>query len=158
MAPVPDIRFVQWLQVLHQQPVTGGLGEHLPGHLPAEWEAFVDGNRLLDLLRDATTERIVQRVVLPEDVERLRDTGLRWVVVDRAVLSRDCPDAWMDRHRAILSAVWGEPDVETTGGMAWRIDAIEKTVRIPDQASPPVLAPPDAFAAPRRGRGSADRP
>ena len=106
-------------------------------------------NGLLDLLRDSATERLTKRVVQPRDIEVLYEAGLRWVVIDGAVLSRDRPDAWMRRHRAILSSVWGEPDVETAGGLAWRIEPIDKPVRIPDQSSPPVLAPPDAFAAPR---------
>ncbi|HCH66760.1 MAG TPA: hypothetical protein DFR83_28415, partial [Deltaproteobacteria bacterium] len=149
MAPIPDIRFVLWLQVLHQKPITGGLGEHLPGHLPSAWEQFVDNNRLLDVLRDANTERLTQRVVTPADIELLREAGLRWVVIDSAVLTRERPAAWMQRHRSILSSIWGAPDVSTDQGFAWRLDPIPETVRIPDQPLPPVRPPSDGFATPQ---------
>ncbi len=152
MAPFPDIRFVQWLQVLHEQPITGGLGEHLPNHLPQQWEDHVEANGLLSTLRDANTERLTQRVVTPADVADLQAAGLEWAVVDAAVLARERPEAWLLRYRAILTSVWGKPDVETPGGLAWRIEPIAKTVRIPDQGQPPVLAAPDSFSTGRKKR------
>jgi hypothetical protein len=112
---------------------------------------FVAGNGLLDALRDSNTERLTQRVVTPTDIAALQAAGLEWVVVDAAVLARERPDAWLLRHRAILSSIWGEPDVETPQGMAWRIESLSKPVRIPDQGRPPILASPDSFSA-ERGR------
>lgn len=154
MPPQPDVRFVQWVQVVHEQPITGGLGEHLPGHMPQAWMEYVERNQLLDVLRDSNAEATTRRVVTPADVDALLDDGLRWIVVDTAVLPKSKASVWLQRHRVLLAEVWGQPDVETAGGAAWRIRPIPKPLSLPDLGEPPSLAPPDAFS---RGKHRGER-
>ena len=145
LAPDPDIRYALWLQVLHRQPVTAGLGEHLPGHVSSEWRSFVEQNGLLSVLYDSNSAAITGRVVTPADVSGLRARGLRWVVVDSAVLPRGRARFWLERERRILTAVWGPPDVQTTSGSAWRIEEIDEIRKIPSLSAPRKAGPQGPF-------------
>ena len=142
LSPLPDVRHALWLQVLHEQPVTAGLGEHLPGHVSQRWTRYVSENSLLDALSAANEGPLDGRVVTPADIQSLQDDGLRWVVSDTAVLPRGGAWKWRARDQAILKAVWGTPDVQTDSGAAWRIEPIAEPVQLPNLGPPPPV--PDA--------------
>ena len=146
MAPFADIRHVLFMQTLHQQPITGGLGEHLPGHLSPEWTSYVESNLLLDALRDGTRGPLEARTISPAAVRALYEDGLRWVVVDSAVCPPGDGPAWTRRDQALLEAVFGAPDVRTRGGAAWRITPIAEPVRLPVLDGPPKLPPSRSFS------------
>jgi hypothetical protein len=103
---------------------------------------YVDGNGLLSALSDSTAKALNDRVVLPSDIEALHADGLRWVVVDSAVLPKGSERRWLFRDHAILKAVWGAPDVETGRAAAWRVEPIAGPVALPSLSTPP--KPPDS--------------
>ena len=145
LAPFADVRHALFMQTLHQQPITGGLGEHLPGHVSPEWTRYVESNALLDALADGARGPLPARVIEPAAVDALVESGLRWVVVDSSICPPGDGPAWTRRDRSLLEAVFGAPDVTTRGGAAWRIEPIQDSVRTPVLEEPPRLPDPRSF-------------
>lgn len=137
-----DSRHALWLQVHHRQPILGGLGDHLPAHRPADWSAFVETNGLLAALSALATGGAGERVVRPADIDALRATGFRWVVVDPAVFPPGFDQAWVQGHREVLRAVFGAPERRSGKGLAWSLDplAAPVTVRLPQALPAPAAA------------------
>lgn len=149
LAPFADVRHVLFMQALHQQPITGGLGEHLPGHVAPEWTNYVQANPLLDAMADGAQGPLAARTISPGAVDALLADGLRWVVVDAAICPPGDGPAWTRRDRALLEAVFGAPDVRTRGGAAWRITPIQDSVRLPVLDEPPQLPESRSFSLQR---------
>ena len=123
------VRHILWMQVHHEQPTTGGLGEHLPAHRPPGYQDYIDNNQLLAMLSGISTAQTSGDRIRPRAVQALIDDGLRWAVVD--------PWTYGDPNgqvvRAYLSAfyaLWGEPDLTEDKVMAWRIEPIMAPVDI----------------------------
>lgn len=137
-----DSRHALWLQVHHGRRILGGLGDHLPAHRPAAWSAFVEGNGLLALLSALATGGSGERVVLPADINALREAGFRWVIVDPAVFPPGFDQAWVQGHREVLRAVFGAPERRSGKGLAWSLDPLGAavTVRLPEPLPAPAAA------------------
>ena len=142
-APVNQSRFVLWMQIIHGQPVSSGLGDHLDGHRPARWLDYIDSNAVLDTLRDAGTEEMGTRTIQPQDVEDLTRDGFGWAVLDPQALPSQGRGAWVRRYALILTAIWGQPEVTRPGGAArWKLHPIDGPRQTPKMGRAPPIAPP----------------
>ena len=126
------VRHVLWMQVHHEQPILGGLGEHLPSHRPAGYTDYVQRRRLLRALERMSVGTFRDFVVYPRDVNELLEDGFRWVVVDAEVYSIGLEEDWAAAFAHILTPVFGEPAARDGHSAAWRIAPIEAAVVIPE--------------------------
>jgi hypothetical protein len=122
-------RHILWMQVHHEQPTTGGLGEHLPAHRPPGYQEYMDGNELLVMLADVTKSDSRGGRIRPVEVQHLIDDGLRWAVVDPWTFG-DPNGSVVEAYRTTFTALWGEPDLTESGVSAWRIEPIMAPVQI----------------------------
>jgi hypothetical protein len=131
MGPSGGGRHLLWLQAWHGMPILGGLGDHLPGHIPKQQQQFIDDNGLLRALRDASDDRMRGGVVTPADIEALQAAGFRWVVVDASVYRPSREGPWSRNFREVVEPVWGRPDVSSRRAVAWEVTAIDSAVTLP---------------------------
>jgi hypothetical protein len=136
----PSSRYTLWMQVLHERPILGGLGDHLAGHRPPAWERAVEGNDLLRALQRVSTGAVGGQLVQPSAVQALVDQGFTWVVLDPEVLPRQSRGRWVDRLRLAAESVLGPPALEGSGGaLAWRLRPPDGPRAIPAMVAPPVF-------------------
>lgn len=126
-----DGRFTLWMQVHHEQPILGGLGDVVRSHSPPAFERYVEDNSLLRALREVSRGTEELGVVEPADVQRLLDDGFVYAVVDRQTFSRETRREAVAAHRRIFTAVFGAPVVQTRSGDAWRIEVPSRPVTLP---------------------------
>lgn len=141
-APVKDSRFALWMQVVHGHPISSGLGDHLPGHRPPAWLAWIEANPFTDALYDAAQGPLRARTVPAASLQDLQDAGLGWVVLDPQVLPAHGRAGWVRRYTTLVTAALGEPDLTRPGGGArWRITVPQDAVQLPGLGAPPELPP-----------------
>lgn len=126
-------RKLLWAQVHHGHTVSAGLGDHLPGHRPADFEQGVAGNTLLGALHALSTGAAPAATVVPEDVAALREQGFSWVVADAVGVRPGLEGRWLAAWRRRLRPVFGPPAVVRPGGLAWRIVVPSAAVTVPAQ-------------------------
>ena len=119
-------RHLLWLQAHHGHPILAGLGENIPEHRPAGYTAFVEGNALLRGLHRVDAGEVGDITVMPDDVSQLLDAGFRWAVLDPAVFGADGANPWMNTYARAFGALWGPPDRDVDGAVAWRIRPIQR--------------------------------
>ena len=130
------VRHILWMQVVHEQPTTGGLGEHLPAHRPPGYQEYIDDNSLMSLLAGFSKSTASPTPIRPMEVQRLIDDGLRWAVVDPWTFGNPQGDV-VTGYRTAFTELWGEADLSDNGVMAWRIEPIMAPVRISVRLTPP---------------------
>jgi hypothetical protein len=125
-----DSRHVLWNQTQHGQPVTGGLGDHIEGHAPREFEEFVASNSLLAHLSRLSQGEPSEATVTREDVQELIDAGLVWAVVDHELFPTSHTGQWGRVFRETYRSLWGSPAVARPRGAAWRIEPISADITL----------------------------
>ncbi len=155
--PFSDVRHLLWAQVLHEQPVTAGLGEHLEGHLSVAFQEQMATSAWTRLLRTVHDGPVAPSVVTPQDIQVLRDMGLRWVVIDAAGYPMKQGPTWMARDRSLVEAVLGPPLVSTSSGATWALTEIVEPRATPGLGAPPPLPPSGPFGLRQEARGAGRR-
>ena len=128
-------RHILWMQVHHEQPTSGGLGEHLPAHRPPGYQDYMDDNELLVLLAAITKSDSKGARVRPIEVQRLLDDGLRWAVIDPWTFGNPNGPV-VDAYHTAFTALWGEADLVEDDVKAWRIEPIMAPVEISVNLTP----------------------
>lgn len=126
-------RKLLWAQTHHGRPILAGLGDHLPGHRPPGYEAFVRDNGLLAGLHALSVGSTAPATVSPDDVAALREAGFRWVVFDAHAARPGLERRWAAAWTRALTPVLGVPDVRRPGGLAWRLDPLDGPAVMPAQ-------------------------
>ncbi len=147
-------RHVLWAQAAHGLPISGGLGDHLPEHVPDAHRAYVETNGLLAALHAVSQGVAAPAEVTPADVQALLDDGFRWVVVDPVAYRPGREGAWARAFRQVLEPVWGRETHASGRAAAWRITPIDAPVTLPAIAPVEADLPPETpFSAPVRHGG-----
>ncbi len=132
VGPSESGRYALWAQLFHDQPVLAGLGDHLPGHRPPEFDAWLQTRPLLVSLANLSEDRLPPTSVQPEQVQQLVDDGFVWFVVDPMIYAPSYESAWASTFTRLAEALWGEPElVGSSGAKAWRITVPAETVELP---------------------------
>lgn len=135
--PGESARYVLWAQVHHGQPVLGGLGDHLQGHRPAAFDAWVEERALVAALARLSAGQLGDTELLPGDVAAVQADGFAWYVVDPLAYGPTFEDAWVRAFGEVGEALWGEADVVgDSGARAWRVEVPPTPVTL--AAQPPV--------------------
>ena len=127
----PSVRVLnhqRWIQTQHGQPILNGNGEHIPGHAPAQWEAWVGQSRLLAALLTLQESGELEVTIEPNDVDMLIDAGFRYAVADPTVYGDSSGRNWAATHGSVFSALWGSPLQRHRGGAVWAIEPIAAPV------------------------------
>ena len=129
----PSVRILnhqRWLQTQHEQPILNGNGEHIPGHAPGEWTAWMSESALLSALVTLQTEGSLTVTLEPEDVAVLVDAGFHYAVTDPAVYGAATGRNWAATHGAVFTQLWGPPIQRYRGGAVWAITPIAEPVMV----------------------------
>jgi len=124
---------IAW-QVVHGRPTFGGMAENAPVFWPPGFKQRFR-NTFIKRLRQATRAPTEQREHRARDLERLRDEGFRWVVLDRQLVdadihrwpwSRDADPAEVDRaaflsQERVIEAL-GPPTMAEGPLLVWDLD------------------------------------
>ena len=117
-------------QTVHELPMSGGLGQHLEGHRPAETEAFLASNAFLQILmRLESGESGLERLE-PEAIDAVLERGWRYVVADPSSFFHSLADRRAASYARVFRSIWGEPIHVAGGGGVWRIEPIEEPVLV----------------------------
>jgi hypothetical protein len=139
-------RHTLWLQTFHEQPILGGLGDHIESHRPRKFDKYVDSRNLLHYLSKISQGSFKDAVILPEDVDELLEDGFTWIVVDPAAYSPGLEERWADAFTSFCQGIWGSPSVEVGMAKAWKITKIPQSVYIDN-------IPPVEHSGPRMEEG-----
>ena len=123
--------FVLLSQTQHELAMNSGLGQHLASHRPPGFSAVVEENAVLAALVRLEAGGASSTVILPADVEALRQLGFRAALVDPAAYMADIKERWAASYAAFFTALWGEPEHIAGGGAWWRIGSLEGPVEVP---------------------------
>jgi hypothetical protein len=118
-------------QTRHAKAMNSGLGQHLEGHRPPGFEAFVAGNGVFEALKQLERGGGISATITPEDVEDLIQTGFRSVLVDPMAYMAGMDERWAATYAAFFRAIWGRADHLAGGGAWWRIEPIPAAVTVP---------------------------
>lgn len=125
-------RWHLWLQMIHQQPISGGLGDHISDHRPPGFEDYVESRPallILNELLEPSNARTRKLEVDPTEIQQLLDDGFRWVLVDEVALNQ-YESSVVDAHTWVFTQLWGEPELTSTHTSAWRIQPIQRRVNL----------------------------
>lgn len=135
-------RHVLWLQTFHQQPILGGLGDHITSHRPRSFDAYVEKRMVLKTLSEISQGTFKEASILPEDVNEILEDGFTFIVVDPAAYSPGLEERWAEAFTAFCQSIWGQPTFEVDGAKAWRLTPILQAIVIEN-------IPPVEHAGPR---------
>ena len=85
---------VLWLQTHHEQPILGGLGDHITSRRPSGFDSYVASRTVLKALSEISVGRLHQVTIEPNDVDALIADGFEWIVVDPANFSPGLEAKW----------------------------------------------------------------
>jgi hypothetical protein len=122
--------YVLLSQVIHEQAMNGGLGQHLLGHRPPGFDEWVAGNGVARALVEMEAGGGATANIQPQDVEELIQAGFRSALVDPSAYMRDLSDRWAATYAGFFTAIWGEPEHIAGGGAWWRIEPIDGPVQV----------------------------
>jgi hypothetical protein len=123
-------RHMLWLQIFHEQPILGGLGDHIPAHRPSRYTPYIRQNRVLASLEQVSLGTFKGATITPDDVAALIEDGFAYAVVDPVVYSPGLEGAWAASFTEFFQAIWGKPMVSSGAGRVWRISRIPAPVEI----------------------------
>ena len=121
---------LMYAQTMHGQPTQNGDGEHINGHTPPGYDAWMDESRLVQVLTTLLTKGSVQSTVAPDDVEVLLDAGFEYVAADATIYEGPNGKNWAATHGRVFEAIWGRPSRVTRTGAVWKISPIQDEVVI----------------------------
>ena len=127
-----EARHLLWMQTVHNQPITGGLGDHIRSHVPEDYVEWVENNSFLHHLSALSQGKSGGAIIQPSDIQMLLDDGLAWIVIDHEVFPRGHDAEWGRAFRDICHNLWDRPpDIRSKRGAAWRIRPITAPVFLP---------------------------
>jgi len=134
-------RHMLWLQIFHEQPILGGLGDHIPAHRPSRYAPYVRQNRVLSALEQVSIGTFKGATITPNDVAELIEDGFSYAVVDPVVYSPGLEGAWAAAFTEFFQQIWGKPMATAGAGRVWRISRIPGPVEIEEMAPVEVSGP-----------------
>ncbi|MEC8422635.1 MAG: hypothetical protein VX000_02595, partial [Myxococcota bacterium] len=123
-------RHLLWAQAHHGRAISGGLGQHLPGHAPPGFDAWRGSRPLLSVLAAVGRGDAVRTSLAPDDIQLLLDDGFSHAVVDLSAYPASTAAAGAAAHACVLSAVFGPPQVKGPQGARWRVTVPGKPVEV----------------------------
>jgi hypothetical protein len=120
-------------QIMHEQTISGGLGQHLTGHRPAGFDDWLAENGVFRALIEMEVGGASSATVQPHDVDALIQAGFRTALVDPSAHMKELSERWAATYTAFFTALWGEPEHVSAGGAWWRIRPINSAVEVPLQ-------------------------
>lgn len=127
---VRTLNHQRWLQTHHELPMLNGNGEHIPGHAPEAWVAWMDESALVEGLYKLQTEQAVAITVSPDDIEHLIEAGFAYAVTDPSVYGNRTGRNWAATLGSVFTQVWGSPIRRHKGGAVWAIQPITEPVTV----------------------------
>ena len=137
-------RHLLWLQTFHEQPILGGLGDHISSHRPRQYRLHRGQSHSQSPSSDLT-RNLSQLPILPDDVDALLQDGFTFVVVDPATYSPGLENTGQ-RGFVICQGIWGEPTFRSALLKLGKIRKFPQTVYIEN-------IPPVEHAGPRTEDG-----
>ena len=128
-------RHILWMQTFHEQPILGGLGDHLEAHRPLQYDQYIDDRIVLRYLAEISAGQYQDANVLPSDVNEILEDGFVWAVVDPAAYSPGLEEKWAEAFTKFFQNLWGDPTYSDGLVRAWKITPITKSIYI-DQIQP----------------------
>ena len=105
-------RHVLWLQTFHQQPILGGLGDHITSHRPRNFDPMLKNVWFENTIRDFS--RPLKKHLFAEDINEILEDGFTFIVVDpRHILGLE--ERWAEAFTAFCQSIWGQPTFEVDG-------------------------------------------
>ena len=134
LSPNEISRHVLWLQTHHEQPILGGLGDHISSHRPSGFDNYVQSRNVLKALSEISVGSFNQVTIDPEDVDQIIEDGFEWIVVDPANFSPGLEAKWAFAFSSFCTQVWGTPSTQAAGGYGWKITKLHQPILISDIA------------------------
>jgi len=132
-------------QPVHGQPTFGGMAENAPLFWPDGYKKRLS-NSFIRVLRDATRDPGSRTTYKDRDLQRLRDEGFRWVVMDRHLVDSDVHrwPSWRRRPKSeqaeasflaqdFLRTLLGEPSAVEGPLVVWDLAG---EVEVPEKLRP----------------------
>jgi hypothetical protein len=134
------------MQGFHEQPILGGLGDHIEAHRPVGYEEYIKERVVLRALSEISQGTFQDALIMPEDVNEILEDGFEWIVIDPAAYSPGLEERWAAAFTSLCQSVWGTPTVEAGLAKAWRISPIAHSIIVDN-------IPPVEHAGPRTEEG-----
>jgi len=143
--PIGMARISIAFQPVHGQPTFGGMAENAPLFWPDGYKKRLS-NSFIRVLRDATRDPGSRTTYKDRDLQRLRDEGFRWVVMDRHLVDSDVHrwPSWRRRPKSeqaeasflaqdFLRTLLGEPSAVEGPLVVWDLAG---EVEVPEKLRP----------------------
>jgi len=130
LSPNEITRHVLWLQTYHEQPILGGLGDHITSHRPQYYDDYIKSRVILKALSEISVGDFVRVEISPKDVDILIEDGFQWIVVDPATFSPGLEAKWAFAFSSFCTQIWGEPSTQAAGGKGWKISKLHQPITI----------------------------
>ena len=121
---------LMYAHTMHGQPTQNGDGEHINGHTPPGYDAWMEESQLVQVLTTLITKGSVKSTVTPADVELLLDAGFEYVAADATIYEGPNGKNWAATHGRVFEALWGRAQRVTRTGAIWQISPIQGEVVI----------------------------
>jgi hypothetical protein len=132
------------LQILHKKRMLGGHAQWVERVRPEAWDAGVAGNSYLASLQALERGEVGETLHFEAaDLEALRESGLRWFVLDRATFPFGLQSA-VRAHKAAADSLFGQPVIRGRGLRVWDM---EQWTGAHSVSVPPVDWPADLIPA-----------
>ncbi|MGC6508981.1 MAG: hypothetical protein ACON4U_11220 [Myxococcota bacterium] len=135
ISPNEITRHILWIQSFHQQPILGGLGDHISAHRPKGYDSYIQSRTILRALAEVSNGTFQGVTITPSDVNELLEDGFVWIVVDPAAYSPGLEGKWAETFSAFCGAIWGQPSTQEGLGKSWKISRINESITI-DKMTP----------------------
>lgn len=139
-------RHILWMQSFHEQPILGGLGDHIEAHRPVGYEEYINERVVLRALSEISQGTFQDALIMPEDVNQILEDGFEWIVIDPAAYSPGLEERWAAAFTSLCQSVWGTPTVEAGLAKAWKITPIAHSIIVDN-------IPPVEHSGPRTEEG-----
>ena len=139
-------RHILWMQSFHEQPILGGLGDHIESHRPVGYEKYISERVVLRALSEISHGTFQDALILPDDVQDILEDKFTWIVVDPASYSPGLEERWAAAFTSFCQTIWGPPTIEVGLAKAWKISPISHSIIVDN-------IPPVEHAGPRTEEG-----
>lgn len=130
ISPNEITRHILWIQTFHQQPILGGLGDHISAHRPKGYDDYIASRNILRSLADISRGTFQGTTITPTDVNEILEDGFVWIVVDPAAYSPGLEEKWAETFSSYCTQLWGEPSTQEGLGKSWKISRINQSIII----------------------------